>query len=540
MKAIEASARLSHPASSSTSSFESDGLLDFSARDTSLEQDNNSLVRSYGSSAISHGTTPGTSLRLSPADLEMCFDLDLDLDGLNYVQPRVVPDDLATSIFFKVFTPGPPGSRGQFDFLPTIYNGAPTRGVLSSAIISIGLNHLANTTQDGQILLHARKKYSATIKEMQVALQDKYRARSDELLTTVILMARFESIINPTLESMFAHLEGAKALVKLRGLGSLRSVTGMRLFGSVRAQVCLSSLIRGTKAPDFIIELSEQSKLFPSYDNVWAGPISMIVLMFCNIRGRLKAGEITDNNEILSSLYGIEEEFKLWSMHTPTRVQYTRIPAVPSTMVFSDHFDLYKDYWSYGIWNHYRSARILCLEHLLRCLAIRAATLEEIDDLLALNDEKQRLRTSLNDLCSDICASMPYFTGILSQGASATDISLGHVPLIPNMSRQQSPATGTSSKPPQPATLAAEGTMVMWPLYTVADCPWADPSYRIFAVEQLRAVSEGSSNKFAGMMAKMLENGPVDREEGPPYDMEGVVQGGEDTAGIDEMGIAYV
>jgi len=479
-------------------------------------------------------------MRLLSTDIDFDSDFDLDLPGINYVQPRVVPDDLATSIFFKVFTPGPPGSRGQFDFLPTIYNGAPTRGVLSSAIISIGLNHLANTTQDGKILFCARKKYSATIKEMQVALQDKYRARSDELLTTVILMARFESIINPTLESMFAHLEGAKALLKLRGLDSLRSVTGMRLFGSVRAQVCLSSLIRGTKAPDFIIELSEQSKLFPSYDNVWAGPISMLVLMFCNIRGRLKTGEITDNNEILSSLYGIEEEFKLWSMHTPAKMQYTRISAVPSTMVFSDHFDMYKDYWSYGIWNHYRSARILCLEHLLRRLAIRATTLQDIDDLLALNDEKQRLRTSLNDLCSDICASMPYFTGILSQGASATDISLGHVPLIPNMSRQQSLATGNSPKPPQPATLAAEGTMVMWPLYTVADCPWADPAYRVFAVEQLRAVSEGSSNKFAGMMAKLLENGPVDREEGPLYDVEGVVQGGEDRAGMDEMGMTYI
>ena len=80
----------------------------------------------------------------------------------------------------------------------------------------------------------------------------------------------------------------------------------------------------------------------------------------------------------------------------------------------------------------------------------------------------------------------------------------------------------------------------MWPLYTVADCPWADPAYRIFAVEQLRAISEGSGNKVAGMMAKRLENGPVDREEGLPDEAPSLTQEAENRAGMDEMGMTYV
>jgi hypothetical protein len=427
-------------------------------------------------SAWTAPSTPGNS-GSSDSDSESEFS-----KSVTVYKPQVSADDLATSTFFQVFMPGRPGSKSAIDYIPIIFNSAPSRGVLASAIVSSGLVTLAKRNHDQGMSIYARKRYSATLKEIQAALQDPYKAKSDELLATVLLMAQLDSIINPNLESMFAHLEGAKALVKLRGLDALRTVTGIRLFGSVRAQLCLSCIIQDKPMPDFIVELSEQSRGLHSAENTWAGPISLTVMMFCNIRGRVKAGEISDINQILSSYYTIDAELANWERSTPTILKHTRVPAVPSAMVFSNYYYKYADFWSAGIWQHFRCVRILCLEDIIRNLCRLAATTQDSEILDSLEVEKLSRCRVLNEVCEALCASMPYFTCM-------TDCN-------------------TSQLKSKPSSIASEGTSILWALYVIADCPWASADKRMFAVTQMRKIGEMSANQQAGALAKRLENGP--------------------------------
>lgn len=412
---------------------------------------------------------------------------EADQSGVQLLySPRQSPEQLAIATFFRVFMPGPPGSKGLLDFLPLVYNGAPSRGVLASAIIAIGLNALAAKVHDNQLVLYSREKYSHTLNELNQALQDTYRAKSDEVLTTVLLMAQLESISNPSLDSMFAHLEGAKALVKLRGLEPLRSLVGMRTFTSLRAQIALACIMRNEKIPDIIMELSHKSKDFPSNDSNWASPLTMIVMSFCNIRARVHAGEITDVSEILASFYAVDQEMSTWAMERPEDMAYTRKSTTPSASVLADYYDMYKDYWSFGIWNHYRTVHILCLEALLKHLTKHSSTIDDLEQIARIDLEKAKKREHIKELAGDICASMPFYGQIVS-------------------SRQEATIPSTVYEPPA-TTYAGEGLIVMWPLGVIAGCPWAPIAIRRFAITQLQTLAGSSGNKQAAVLAKKLEH----------------------------------
>lgn len=404
--------------------------------------------------------------------------------------PRQSPEQLAVAIFFQVYVPGQPGSKGQLDFLPLVYNGAPSRGVLASAILSIGLHTLAGKTNDNHMMLYSRKKYSHTLNELNQALQDMYRARSDEIVTTVLLMAQFESIRNQSLESMFAHLEGAKALIKLRGLDALRTVAGMRIFVSVRAQIALACILRNEKIPEIFIELSQKSKDFVSNGASWVGPLTMTIMSFCNIRARVHAGEVTDVSEILASFYAVDAEISAWPEEVSADMLYTRVPATPSASVFSEYYDIYANYWSYGIWNHYRTIHILCLESLMRFLTQRAAATDDLEEIAQIDLEKTKKREHLRKLADDVCASMHYYKQIVSNRNSGT-------------------ASGKPDASPATTSYAGEGVIVMWPLGTIAGCPWSPVEMRRFAITQLQSLGHSSGNKQAAVLAKRLESGMV-------------------------------
>jgi len=335
------------------------------------------------------------------------------------------------------------------------------------------------------MVLYSRKKYSHTLNELNQALQDMYRAKSDEVLTAVLLMAQFESISNPSLESMFAHLEGAKALVKLRGLEALRSLAGMRIFSSLRAQIVLACIMRNEKVPDIIVELSHKSMNFPSNDSNWASPLTMIVVSFCNIRARVHAGEVTDVSKILASFYAVDQEMSTWAMEQPEEMRYTQKATAPSASVLAEYYDMYKDYLSFGIWNHYRTIHILCLEALLKFLTKQSSNIDDLEQIARIDVEKTKKREHIKGLAGDICASMPFYGQIVS-------------------SRQEATTSGTVSEPPAP-TYAGEGLIVMWPLGVIAGCPWAPIAMRRFAITQLQTLAGSSGNKQAAVLAAKLE-----------------------------------
>jgi len=431
-------------------------------------------------------STETKSIFASEPTSEVWVAQETEQPGVQFLySPRQSPEQLAIATFFRVFMPGPPGSKGLLDFLPLVFNGAPSRGVLASAIIAIGLNALAGKAHDNQLVLYSRIKYSHTLNELNQALQDTYRAKSDEVLTTVLLMAQLESISNPSLDSMFAHLEGAKALVKLRGLEALRSLVGMRTFTSLRAQIALACIMRNEKIPDIIVELSHKSKDFPSNDSNWASPLTMIVMSFCNIRARVHAGEVTDVSEILASFYAVDQEMSTWAMERPEEMQYTRKPATPSASDFAEYYDMYRDYWSFGIWNHYRTIHILCLEALLKFLTKQSSNMDDLEQIARIDVEKTKKREYIKELAGDICASMPFYGQIVS-------------------SRQEATTSKTQYDLPTP-TYAGEGLIVMWPLGVIAGCPWAPIAMRRFAIRQLQILAGSSGNKQAAVLAAKLE-----------------------------------
>lgn len=151
------------------------------------------------------------------------------------------PSGEAAAIFyFRNFTiQGPPLSKDGSAFLHPL--GCSTS---RAAIEAIGLAAIANIHGDHGLLRQARARYAHALRGTSQALADPARAACDSTAVTVLLLSQFERMYLDSRESVrdgyrrwAAHVEGASALLGLRGQEQFRTESGLSLFLAIRLQV---------------------------------------------------------------------------------------------------------------------------------------------------------------------------------------------------------------------------------------------------------------------------------------------------------------
>lgn len=149
-------------------------------------------------------------------------------------EPEFFVETAAVSAFFRTFIYGDHrGSTEAFDYLPAVYGVAPAGGVLYNAVHAVGLTVMSRETNDAFMLDRSWKVYAQSVEKMRTALRDSSRAKSDEVLMSVILLALFEAATctaPQSLRTWQAHLDGAKAIMLLRGPGQLETTVGKSMF----------------------------------------------------------------------------------------------------------------------------------------------------------------------------------------------------------------------------------------------------------------------------------------------------------------------
>jgi hypothetical protein len=140
------------------------------------------------------------------------------------------------------------------------------------------------------------------------------------------------------------------------------------------------------------------------------------------------------------------------------------------------------------MWQNFRCVRILCNADILRYLSRLVTSSQDTETRDQLELEKILRCKLLNEVCEDLCASVPYFT---CMPTNTTQDSMSELRL-------------------KASNIVSEGTSILWPLYIIADCQWASVDKRMFAVTQMRKIGELSANQQAGVLATRLQNGPVD------------------------------
>lgn len=163
-----------------------------------------------------------------------------------------VPGQLNTSFeaqavhFFLsnwVLLPKQGTNRGYFDFLLPLLRTSPPDSHMSLTFAATALAALANRSSPGVnskgLLPYAAQKYEKALKRTNEALRDPVLAKQDSTLASVLLLGLFEQITScrSNLMGWGSHVDGAVALIRMRGKKQLRTAVGKGLFITVRTQM---------------------------------------------------------------------------------------------------------------------------------------------------------------------------------------------------------------------------------------------------------------------------------------------------------------
>ncbi|KUJ18922.1 uncharacterized protein LY89DRAFT_582364 [Mollisia scopiformis] len=337
------------------------------------------------------------------------------------INPSFSAEEQATCFFFENYVVGNDiFATGSFEFLPDVYFTTDVGSALSDSLTAIGLVGLAHFYKASSLMLNATFKYNSAMRTLSSQLRSMEQAKSDQTFIAIMLLAYYEVNTCNSRQSMDTwskHMDGASALMQLRGREALRTPVGYQLFKQLRTQVIINCMHRQAAVPAFITEWSNELD-FESVEQAYGTTLSLLVIRYANLRASMSCWkDYSDPQRLISAAYELECDLAAWAKSCPLHYIYQTVNLNERVdEVFSDHYHLYANVWVATTWNHYRCARLLTNELILDQLGHLYET-EPTSPLLLSHkcySESQMLESNANlmHLCEDICASVPYFLGI--------------------------------------------------------------------------------------------------------------------------------
>lgn len=326
-------------------------------------------------------------------------------------------------------------SRGFLDILPDIYQKKLNpHNPLPEVIAAIGLAGISNLQNAPDAMLAARVKHTAALRNVNSALQNPETAKADSTLMAVMLLGLFENITCSTPQSLEAwakHVGGATALIQLRGRTQFQYDLGRRMFAYLRIQILVNCLQRRQAVPQVILDWSQTAYNLQNEEEAIEQQLFNLLARLCNIRHliSIQAGE---SFETVVSALSIDADLEAWAVSLPSVYSYTTIPdkqGPRATFGYSRH--VYTNFVIAGIWNAWRSARILTTEAVIAWLTRYDECPQSTPEYI----QSELLQTKMSD---DICASVSFYF------------------------------EGTDFRNSPYAVKVSAGVSLLWPLYVVA------------------------------------------------------------------------
>jgi hypothetical protein len=171
-------------------------------------------------------------------------------------------EERAINFFFKHHVAEPSPFQGPFQYLRAISIANGLDDAIKSSITATGLAGLANVSKSPRMISLARKEYSNALRIVNSAIASPIDALKDSTLISILILAIFESTTcskGLSLKAWTEHINGAAALVKLRGRTQFTTQTGMFIFLQAQAHLLISCIQRSIPVPESIIALSKQA-----------------------------------------------------------------------------------------------------------------------------------------------------------------------------------------------------------------------------------------------------------------------------------------
>ena len=314
------------------------------------------------------------------------------------------------------------GTSPLLDYMPTFYPSGLEDVHLTESIRAVGLAFFSNEVFLPSVLQTARKSYCRALSLTNKALQSPQSATKDTMLLTVLLLDLFENLATKdgysSSESETKHIDGAIALVKLRGKSQFHDAIGRRMFQQLNLKCVVRCLEREVEVPsDFLLLRKYAAEFLDTNDFQWR--FSELMIRYAGLKNAIRIGDCSDA-QVLRIATEMDCELLNICANMPPEWSFSvENISLPSRNAFGEDVHVYPSHDVRKAWNVVRLTRIL-LNEVVQEYQTRVVVSESSSPNLNLHTQPEEGSPILQSLLVDICASVPQYTERKTKDLSRT------------------------------------------------------------------------------------------------------------------------
>jgi hypothetical protein len=392
------------------------------------------------------------------------------------------------------------GQSRSFKYLESFYQQGVMSTHLSLCIQAVGLACLSKAVRSTKLENHARRIYVLALNSINAALASPMVSRHDTTMSAVLLLDEFERLIPPSNRSSNAwsrHLEGAAALMKVRGPEQYETQIGLEMFAQMSSHFFVTCMEHEISLPEDFLSLRKFAANFvDTEDLVWR--LTDITIPYIAFRAAVRNGDLFDSSTIISTAAQLDDEMAALLSDLPPGWEHQEVKlGSNSNLVLKSDYDIYASSSIAEALNSIRAGRVALLDIIIREGYKVECTLEDYFFTLSLSpDCKRRVdlaKENLQQTTSAICASVPQLAGYLLY--------------LDDERIMKSDSTECFDFPRTSISTALSSYSLLWPLFACANSIYTLPSTRDWIIRQLRFIGEFSDISKAIELADILESG---------------------------------
>ncbi|KAI4160950.1 MAG: hypothetical protein L6R39_000156 [Caloplaca ligustica] len=405
----------------------------------------------------------------------------------------------ARDIFYHNYVDG---ATKPFDFLRIYYPSLRKHEHLNRCLDAVALAYLNSQRRSSSAEDEARQHYVSAIAYTSAALQSPNQAKQDSTILAVLLLDLYEKITNkePAFHAAWAaHLSGALTLVKLRGDQQFNKPSIVRMLMRLSTNCLISCVASGMPVSSDLVVLRNTlvARFLEPADPKWRE--SDLMIEFAGLRQAIEDGVLSDNDAILS-LVDLDAKFVRLGMEVPPTWQYQTVQVDPKS---SHHYGsvhyIHPAEHVAQMWNTLRLTRILLNELIRsRCLGHQSSRKPSP----ALAPIYQSATTAIEEMASDICASLPQYIEDTPPSLLEAFTETGSSAVTSDV---RNCVSGAGQ--PDPAHHHLPCYRFIFPLYVAAQSSAVPTSLWKWVIKQLRFMADYHAIENAMSVAKILESG---------------------------------
>lgn len=400
--------------------------------------------------------------------------------------------------------------RGQYEWVLEALSEPGCEEVLRSSVNAASLAGFATSTKNSVVMAKAHSAYGSALRMANKALRVEDTAVKDSTLIAVIMLGLYENFMYHDMRSIQAwakHVQGASALLNLRGKRQFESDRARRMFHHIYGIILLVSLESGQVIPAGIQDLYDycnQSSDYAVHGRQWTTRLTNFMHNTINLNRDTKSDPVT----LVTTAVNLDRELDRIKALMPAIWKYETVQLQqPSAYAYGTFYHIYMDSWIAQMWNNLRSCRMylyrVIREQLRKGRASQPPLFTRAEVTPQIEAAEQVIRTTT----AAICASAPQLTGMIDfprWAAPKADASFaGPQPTVPSPDDASFTIhpPGTFLHPSRPTGMHH----LVWPLYAAGMSDLSSGDLKRWIINMLYFIALRIGTRQAVVLAESLK-----------------------------------